>query len=102
MPPEILPLLVQWMPWVLLVVGTICLPLSTVLYSHYLRFMKWLWSSHGAFGKLGGAMFGSDWLRQIQVGLTRVEEAPARYKRGSVIVSLMMIAVGGFWLWQRK
>lgn len=100
MPSELFQQLIQWLPWGLLVLGVICLPLSTVFYAQYLRFMKRLWSKPGVCGRLGGAIFGADWIRQVQSELNRIEPTAGR-KWTSGVLSLAMIAAGSLWLWLR-
>ena len=89
-----------YLPWMLLVLGIVSLAFSTILYPHYLRGMKRLWSSRGICGRLGGAIFGAEWIQQVQTELSKYEPTTGR-KWLNGILSLVMIAAGAFVLWLR-
>lgn len=98
---EIIQLWIQGLPWLLVFVGGLSLPFSTLFYSQYLRFTKRLWSPNGICGKLGGAFFGADWIGLVQSNLDKYEPTTGR-KWANGFISLAMIVAGALWLWLRR
>lgn len=98
---ELLDRLNQWAPWVLIVIGVVCLPLSTVFYQQYLDFNKTF--LHSRFcRRWGSRLFGARWTRQVRKRFDTRAVATRGQMWASAIFCGVEIGLGVVWLWWRK
>ena len=98
---DVLALLNQWGPWVLLTIGVVCLPFSTVFYQQYLDCNKKFLNSQ-FFCRWGSLFCGADWTRQVRDGFDKRAEVTPGKMWASVVFCFVEIGVALIWMWLRQ
>jgi|GEM_PF-3552860 len=88
----------EWFPWLLVILGAACVPLSSILYPQYLAATRWLWSSRGFMGRWLIAVAGEKYQQQVEEKLDQVQVTILR-QAVNTFLSFAMFSLGVFWLW---